>query len=107
MAAPLLSFQSLAHRPVLDQAGHGSGVQESRQAVAVVSCCRLPALLKCKGRAGWDAVRDNLLVTLKQLDAEAQVGCLLILPDEAAFSGSTGRLDLGYRRASSSNAETY
>lgn len=37
-------------------------------------CCRLPALLKCKGRAGWDAIRDNLLLALKQLDVDAQVG---------------------------------
>lgn len=35
--------------------------------------CRLPALLKAKGRAGWEAVRENLLLVLKQLDVEAQV----------------------------------
>jgi hypothetical protein len=33
----------------------------------------LPALLKSKGRAGWDAVKDVLLATLRQLDAEAQI----------------------------------
>lgn len=42
-----------------------------------MNSCRLPALLKSRGVAGWEAVRDNLLAALKQLDVDAQVrgGC--------------------------------
>lgn len=37
-------------------------------------CCRLAALLKARARSGWEAIRDNLFVALKQLGSEAQVG---------------------------------
>jgi hypothetical protein len=36
-------------------------------------------LLKGKGRAGWDATKDNLLLTLKQLDVAAQVKNIVVL----------------------------
>lgn len=41
--------------------------------VRVFLSCSLPQLLKAKGRAAWEAVQANLLLSLQKLDLDAQV----------------------------------
>lgn len=42
--------------------------------LGVLGCpCSLPSLLKSKGRAAWEAVQSNLLLTLQKLDIDSQV----------------------------------